>query len=132
MADLLLNTDGDLDISSGLKVTNKRQEYLQRITLSLGLNLGEFFTHINYGLPWLKNKEVSQSENLRYFLGESFPDTESYIKTELDSYIKKFSFVSSIQSESTFEISNRVFTYNFTITTIEGLEISFPSYITTI
>lgn len=133
MPDLLLDEYGDLDMQEGLlSLTTTRQEYQQRTGLALNLNLTEFFTHINYGLPWIKNPDISLGENLRYFLGTSFPYADNFLYTELNNYIKNFSFVKSLESSYSFDVGTRTFTYNFTIVTVEGETITFPSYLTAI
>ena len=77
MKDLLLDwSTKDLDIEGGLKLTTTKQSHYQSILLGLSLNLGEFFTHTNYGLPWLKNPDLNLGTNIRYFLGNEFPDPE--------------------------------------------------------
>ena len=64
--DIKLNIYGDLDLSSGgLEIATGGDEARQRIDLAINLNLGEFFTHINYGLPWIENKDEQKTARLR-------------------------------------------------------------------
>lgn len=129
--DLLLDpSTGDLDLTRGLRFTTKPQEQRQRVELGISLNLGEFFTHINYGLPWIRNQEESLGTNLRYFLGDSFPDPENYLANELDVYIKKFPFVKTLSSNFSFNRFTREFSYSFSITTTDEEDITFPPYTT--
>lgn len=122
---------GDLDFSSGgLALATKGDEARQRIDLAINLNLGEFFSHINYGLPWIENKnEDVGREGIRYFLGEKFPNPEIFIKNELDRYIKSLPIVDTLSSSVNFDRANRELSYSFSVVTVEGEEIDFPPYI---
>lgn len=120
----------DLDSSGGdIKLTNEREGYYQTLLLGLSLNIGEFFTHINHGLPWLKNPNISIGDNVRYFLGNDFPNPEIFIKTELDRHILKQPFVESIDSNHKFDRNTRTFTYTVRVNTIGGESIEFKPYL---
>lgn len=133
MPDLYIDPEkGGLFTEGGLRLTTEAESYSQKVLMALSLNLGEFFTHINYGLPWIKNPELSVGENLRYFLGESFPNSSEFISAELDRYLMKFPFIKSLNSDYTFKEVDREFSYNVTIHTVSGLSIKIPQYITTL
>ena len=131
MPDIKLNIFGDLDLSSGgLEVATGGEEARQRIDLAISLNLGEFFTHINYGLPWIENKDENVTDSpIRYFLGEKFPNPEAYIKGELDTYIKNLPLVDSLSSEIDYNPSTREVAYRYSVITTSGEEINFPPYL---
>ena len=95
MADLLLTSQKGLFFTDNgdLALTSKKEEYTQRTQIALTLNPTEFFTHINYGLPWIRNPEVDLGTNLRYFLGDAFPDPEYFLAAELDQYIGGLDFL---------------------------------------
>lgn len=128
--DILLDDDGDLDLSSGgLAICTDGEEAAQRIGLALNLNLVEFFTHGNYGLPWIENQDQSFAENVKYFLGESFSSPASYIANTLDTYLESMSIVDTLESSYTFDASTREFTYTFYVITTEGETIYFPPFL---
>lgn len=130
MKDLLLDWNTkDLDIEGGLKLTSKRETYYQSILLGLSLNLGEFFTHENYGLPWIKNPELDLGQNVRYFLGNNFPDPELFIKRELDRHLSRQPFVENVESSYEFDKGTRSMTYTARIDTIDGESIEFQPYL---
>lgn len=131
MADLLLNSDGDLDLSSGdIQLATDGDEARQRIDLAINLNLGEFFTHINYGLPWIENPDEDYGDdNIRFFLGDKFPNPEAFIKGELDRYIESLPIVDTLESSVEFDNSLRYMTYTFSVKTVEGEEIDFPPFL---
>lgn len=130
MIDFLLNPQTkDFDFTEkGLELTNEEEAYQQALLMGLSLNLGEFFTHTNYGLPWLRNKDYSVSQGIRYFLGDSFPNPEIFISRELDTHIKNISFVEDVESSYNFNASSREYTYIFKVTVSDGSVISFPPY----
>lgn len=133
--DLLLDSSGDLDISTGTILTcEDGEEAAQRLGLAIDLNLGEFFTHGNYGLPWIENTEQSFAENIRFFLGSDFPADASanYIATTLDTYISGLSFIDTMSSEYEYNADTREFTYTYSVVTEAGEEIEFEPYIQTI
>lgn len=136
MADIKLDpSTGDLDLSSGgLAIATNGDEARQRIELAISLNLGEFFSHLNYGLPWIKNPnlDIDGISNIRYFLGDHFPEPEAYIYAQLDKYLASLPLVSSVESSYTFDPSTREFKYTFNVTTVEGEDINFPPFISTI
>lgn len=120
---------GDLELTNGITFVKGGKEARQRIELALGLNLGEFFTHLNYGLPYIRNRNLSFGQNLRYFLGDKFPDTAGFVKGELDRYILSLPIVSSLESDYSFDNNSREFKYSFSVVTTEGEEINFPPYL---
>ena len=132
--DIKLNIDGDLDLSSGgLEIATGGDEARQRLDLAINLNLGEFFTHINYGLPWIENKNETVSDSpIRYFLGEKFPNPDAFVKGELDRYIKSLPIVADLTSEAVYNRSTRELTYTFSVVTTSGEEINFPPYLQTL
>lgn len=133
--DLLLDSSGDLDISTGTILTcTDGEEAAQRIGMAIDLNLGEFFTHVNYGLPWIENQEETFAENIRFFLGGDFPAsaTANYIATTLDEYITSLGIVDTLESSYTYDSETREFTYEYTVVTKAGEEIVFEPYIQTI
>ncbi len=131
--DFLLDPEtGDLDFTNGLQFASPSQEAAQRIDLAINLNLGEFFSHINYGLPWIRNSEEDLPSNIRYFLGENFPDPQSYLKNELDKYIRGLPIVDTLESSYSMNPHTRVFSYEYTVVTVEGEEINFPPYLQTL
>lgn len=129
--DIKLDVYGDLDLSSGgLELATGGDEARQRIDLAISINLGEFFTHINYGLPWIENKSENVSDSpIRYFLGEKFPNPDIFIKSELDRYIKSLPIVSELTSDTTYNRATRELSYTFSVVTTSGEEINFPPYL---
>lgn len=128
--DIKLTVEGDLDLTSGgLETATGGDEARQRIDLAINLNIAEFFSHINYGLPWINNPDEDIGKDLRYFLGDKLPNPDAYIKGELDRYIKALPLVESLESESTFDRNTREFNYSFSVVTVEGEEINFPPYL---
>lgn len=129
--DIKLDVFGDLDLSSGgLELATGGDEARQRIDLAISINLGEFFTHINYGLPWIENLEENVSDSpIRYFLGEKFPNPDIFIKSELDRYIKSLPIVSELTSNTTYNRATRELSYTFSVITTSGEEINFPPYL---
>ncbi len=130
MIDFLIDpVTKDFDFTEmGLQLTNTEQSYQQAILLGLSLNLGEFFTHTNYGLPWLRNKDYSVGQGIRYFLGDNFPNPEIFITKELDRHLKNINFVTDVVSNYTYDRSTRIYTYSFTIQVSTGETIEFTPY----
>ncbi|CAH9012859.1 putative baseplate component [Vibrio phage 501E54-1] len=112
----------------GIQLTNAEQAYQQSIRMGLSLNLGEFFTHTNYGLPWLRNKDYTVGQGVRYFLGDNFPNPEIFITRELDIHLKNISFVKEVTSSYEFNPSTRYYTYTFTVQVNSGEIIEFAPY----
>ncbi|AUR89086.1 hypothetical protein NVP1121O_058 [Vibrio phage 1.121.O._10N.286.46.C4] len=130
MKDFLLDlTTMDLDLSSGLKLTTEKEAYYQTILMGLKLNLGEFFTHVNYGLPWLKNPDLDVGGNLRFFLGNNFPDPDAFINSELDRHLERVPFVDKVMSSSRFDTKTREFNYEVKIQTKSGEILEFTPYL---
>lgn len=133
MADIYLDPlTKDINWDEPLRWCSKTEEYVQRIRLAWMLNLGEFFSHANYGLPWIKNEEenLDVKDSLRYFLGDDrFPDPEEFIAAELDEYTENIPFVESVESTFTFDKANRVYSYTANIVTVDGEEVNLPPYL---
>ena len=121
-------TTGDLDLSEGLKIVTGRDDLIQRINLGLSVNLGEFFSHSNYGLPWLRNLE-SEFTDTRYFLGEDSSITVQYIVKEFDRFIESIDQVDSVTSSYTFDAPSRTLSYHPIITGNDGEVVNFPPYL---
>ena len=113
---------------TGLQLTSKEQSYQQAILMGLSLNLGEFFTHTNYGLPWLRNKNYTVGQGIQYFLGDNFPNPEIFITRELDTHLKSISFVDEVSSSYEFNTATRQYRYIFTVQVSSGEVIKFAPY----
>lgn len=124
-----LKIDPNTKELDGFQWVTGADEAKQRITLALSTNLGEFFTHVNYGLPWIENTDETIIENVRYFLGQDFPDTEAFITEELDRYLTSLPLVASLTSSYTFDQQSRKYQYNYSVVTQEGETINFPPYL---
>lgn len=121
--DLIKNKEGELDFYDLKFFTEDDYEIeaRQRLEQYLSLNKGEWCLDILAGIPYIKNHEVSLEENLRYFLGNKFPDTSRYIKTTLDRLISDLSFISKVEDSSyTFNAKTREYHYRATIFGIKG------------
>lgn len=134
MIDFLLDPlTGDLDLTNGLQTTTDTGVLArQRIEQALNINLTEWFLDINTGIPYIRNPNESVAENIRYFLGDKFPDTPNYISSSLDTYLRELPFVSTLESSHTFDPKTREFTYSFTVKLDDGTEVNFPNFIQTI
>ena len=119
---------GDLDLSEGLKIVTGRDDLIQRINLGLSVNLGEFFSHTNYGLPWLRNLD-SEFLDTRYFLGEDSSITVQYIVKEFDRFIESIDQIDSVTSSYTFDDNSRTLSYHPIITGNDGAVVNFPPYL---
>ncbi|HHB9680392.1 TPA: hypothetical protein ACOAY7_002775 [Vibrio cholerae] len=130
MADIYLDPlTGDIDWGEEVRFTSEKEEYVQRLRLAWSLNLGEFFSHYNYGLPWIKDESSNQYQGLRYMLGDNtFPNPENFIKYTLDTYTESLPYVKSVDSKFEFNKSSRVFEYTATIETIAGAVVTLPAY----
>ena len=121
---------GDLITDGGLTLVDGAEELAQRLKVGLTINLSEFFTHQNYGLPWLK--PINSDENdLQYFLGDS-ATTVSYVVNSIDEWIGEIDQVVSNYSEYSFDNKTRTLTYKPYITGTSGDEIDFPPYTLTL
>ncbi|AUR91508.1 hypothetical protein NVP1161O_066 [Vibrio phage 1.161.O._10N.261.48.C5] len=128
MADFKLTPEGDLDVSNGLQIVTNIEEKKQRLLLGWSINLGEFFTHKNYGLPYLKSNEYSQPTDVQYFLDN--PDiTAQYIVKSLDEFTESIEFVKSFSSTYDYKSSTRELYWYPVIVTDEDDEIVFPPYV---
>lgn len=121
-------TTGDIDVSSGLQFTTGATELRQRITVGVTINLNEFFTHINYGLPWLRNEADNPFTDVQYFLGEDEQTSIQYIVKELDRYILSIDQVVSVTSNYDFVNTTRTLYYTPSIVGQDGEEVNFPPY----
>lgn len=132
MADILLDeTTGDLDLSDsgGLSIAYDGYEAAQRINLAINLNLGEFFTHGNYGLPWIEDPDNTYAENVRFFLGGKSNDAASYVAKTLDTYLESMDIIDTLTSSYEYDESTREFSYTFWVETVAGETIEFPPYL---
>jgi len=118
---------GDLITEGGLVLVSEVEELRQRTEVGLTINLGEFFSHINYGLPWLRNPELGTTD-IVYFLGEEDNTTTQYIVKEIDKYLLTFDRIAEVKSSYTFNKADRVLTYSPKITGQDGEMIDFPPY----
>lgn len=121
--DLVKNIEGELDYYNLKFFTESmyENEARQRLEQYLSINKGEWCLDILAGIPYIKNPEVSLEENLRYFLGDKFPDTARYIKTTLDRLITDLGFISKVEDSSyTFNRKTREYHYKATIFGIKG------------
>jgi len=134
MADFQLDElTGDLIIDGGMKlITNPAQEARQWLEQGLAINLGEWFADVTAGLPYIKNPKEDLPSNIRYFLGDKFPDSPRFITNTLDKYINDQPFISSGTSEYTFNNRTRVYTYNFTGVLVDGTPITFRPFTSTL
>lgn len=120
---------GDLSIDGGMSLVTGAEQLQQQIKVGLTLNLGEFFTHENYGLPWLRDEtDSTDTEEIQYFLGDS-ETTVQYIISEIEDYILSFDRVTDVTSSFSFNRTSRELTYKPEITGQDGDIIDFPPYI---
>ena len=120
---------GELITEGGLQLITTNEELAaQRLTLAIGLNLGEWFLDISYGLPWIKDPDLDFDTNVRYLLGSSLPQPELFIKNTLDSFIKNQSYISSITSSYEYSKSDRFFHYTVKAVIDTGEEITLTPY----
>ena len=125
--DLALDSaTGDLIVDGGLEIITGVDEIAQRLKVGLTINLNEFFTHTNYGLPWLKSEDDTSST--QYFLGSSGA-TVGYITSAIDAFILTLDNVSEVTSTYTFNNSSRTLTYTPQITITSGDTFTFSPYV---
>lgn len=124
--DLALTATGDLDVVDGMSLVTGTSELQQNLTVGLTINLNEFFTHQNYGLPWLR--EEGNTDSIQYFLGDS-ETTVQYIISEIENYIESIEKVGSVSSNYSFNKSQRELSYTPKIVSVDGDVIEFPAYI---
>ena len=120
---------GDLDLTDGLKIVTGVDELIQRIQLGLTINLGEFFTHANSGLPWLKDESNPASTDIEYFLGGNIQLAAQVIVKEFDNYIESIDQVDSVTSTFEFNPLTRTLSYLPNIIANNGEAVNFPPYI---
>lgn len=131
MISIKLTEDNELDLTNGLEmITDYVDIAEQRIRLSIGLNLAEWFADATFGLPWLQIPGEDFSESIRYMLGDKFPDTPRFIASTLDNYLTSQEYISSVSSTYTFDNKSRVFTYSVTIVLVEGGILNLTPFIT--
>ncbi len=119
---------GDLIVEGGMTTVTKDVELLQKVNVGLTINIGEFFTHINHGLPWLRSSDKEIDQDLQYFLGEEDSVSAQYIVKELDNYLQSIAEVTSVTSSYTFTKSSRTLKYTPLITGLDGVTVEFPPY----
>lgn len=134
MADFYLDpVTGDLDITNGIiLVPNEAQEAAQRVKLAFGVNLGEFFANKTFGLPYLEIPGEDVGTNIRYMLGDKFPDTPRFVYETLSDYLNSLPFILSSTTSFEFNRKTRVFTFSYTAIVESGAEIVFPPFETTV
>lgn len=131
MPEFLLDpVTGDLDISKGIQTIQlPDQEAAQRLKLALDLNLGEFFANKNHGLPYIKNPEETYNQNIRFMLGDKFPDSERFVYNTITDYIEGLSFIRSVTATYTFNRKTRVMDYKPVCIYQDGTTIEFQPFI---
>lgn len=124
--DFKLNeTTGDLDLENGISLVSGATELQQRLKVGLTINLKEFFTHQNYGLPWLRPED--STDDIQYFFGDT-ETTVQYVISTIEDYILSIDQVTDVSSEYSYESSSRKLTYIPTITAEDGEVLDFPPY----
>ncbi|CAM0044015.1 hypothetical protein VPHK460_0069 [Vibrio phage K460] len=128
MADFKLTPEGDLDLSEGLQLVSGIEEKKQRLLLGWSINLGEFFTHRNYGLPYLKSNTNDQPQDVQYFLDNPEVNAQYIIKSLVE-FTETVSFVKSLNSSYDFNKGTRELLWYPVVLTDEDEEIVFPPYV---
>ena len=130
MADYKLDPlTGDLVVDGGMKLTeDQAEEAAQRVSLALGLNLGEWFADVTKGLPYIENKDEGFSESIRWMLGDKFPNTPDFIHSTLTKYLEDQEFIRSVEASSEFDSRNRIFRYTANIVGENGVEITIAPF----
>ena len=128
MADFKLTPEGDLDLSEGLQLVTGIEEKKQRLLLGWSINLGEFFTHTRYGLPYLKGGSNEKFTDVQFFLDN--PDiTAQYIVKALDEFTESIEFVKGFSSTYDYKPSTRELYWYPVVVTDEDDKIVFPPYV---
>lgn len=128
MTDFLLDEFGDLKVDGGMElVTDYALEAKQRLAQGLEINYGEWFADITAGLPYIENPNEDLPTNIRYFLGDKFPDSAAFITNTYDDYIKSLPFILKLESSYTFDRQTRVYRYIPIATLKDGEVITFPA-----
>lgn len=125
MADFKVDENGDLDFSEGLQLVEGEEELVTRLNLGLSVNLNEFFTHINHGIPWIKSGD--NFNDVLFFLGGDIGVSAAYIADTLTKYIESIEGVISVENSYSLNRAARVLTYTPVIEGEEGV-INFPPY----
>lgn len=71
--DLLLGSDGDLDVGTDLTFSSGLAAVAQGITIRLAKQRGEWFANRDEGVPWLPNDVVAESAAI---LGQKFNEAK--------------------------------------------------------
>lgn len=130
MADFKLDpTTGDLIVEGGIQLIDDRyDEMAQRVSLAIGLNLGEWFIDISRGIPWIRNNEEDFSQSLTFILGNKRIDSPRFITATITEYLEEQDFIQSVEATSTFDVKTRSYTYTATIIGNEGEEITITPF----
>jgi len=115
-------TTGDLDLTNGLSTVSGGSQRQQQLKLGLGINLGEWFADIDFGIPYINTGEDFTEETQVWLLSDSIPNKENYIKQVLDEFIESKDWVIALTSSYKFDRATRKYTYNYKVTTEEGEE----------
>lgn len=121
------STTGDLIVDGGMTTVTGSDELSQRIKVGITINIGEFFTHINYGLPWIQNPDLGTID-VQYFLGENDNTTVQYVVNALDNYLLSIEQVTEVTSTYDFDYTTRTLTYEPSITGEDSDTVDFPPY----
>lgn len=126
---LLDEATGDLIVEGGIQLTTSDEELAaQRISLAIGLNLGEWFLNVADGLPWIRNTDEDISETVQFLLGGKMSNAPQFVTATLDKYIQDQTFVKSLSSSFTFNQGTRQYTYTANITGLNGAEITITPF----
>lgn len=119
---------GDLDVSEGVQLVRQGEDAAQRVSLALGLNLGEWFANIFSGLPFIRNNDEDFSESIRFMLGDKFSDSPGFITSTLTKYLENQTFIKSVTATSEFDNRTRKYTYTADIIGVDGVEITITPF----
>jgi hypothetical protein len=114
----------DLVVEGGMELVRDGDEAAQRVSLAVGLNLGEWFLNINLGLPWIKNNTEGLPESIQYMLGNRRSDISTFIDNTITDYLKSQDFIRSVTYTSNYSTQERLYQYTANIITEEGEEIT--------
>ena len=125
--DFGLDSDGDLNLKGGMTIVTDADELVQRLTIGLTINLNEFFSHTNYGLPWISPYNTTDND-IVYFLGDQ-DVTISYIAETIKDYILTIPQIVSVTYEYSFDPITRKLTYKPYPVAVGGETLVFPPYV---
>lgn len=133
MPDFLATDDGDLDVSSGIQVATGIDECRQRLDYALTLNLGEWFADISAGLPYLKNSEADDLDDMdsqvQWFECVKRTNPEVVALAIVD-YVEDLSFIDKvISSSSSYNDKTRELSITMVLRYVDGTEITYSRYI---